>query len=88
MQGGEPTFRPRGALARAWEGGRLDTLRPVLGEEFFKRGVWRRDLWAGPVPYAPATLTALSGERVFVGEMDRAQLDVRGPDGTLQTLIR
>lgn len=88
VDGEEPTFRAHGVLIRAFEDERIDTLRAVFGREYFKTGTWRQDLWLGPLPFGSATLTAPGADRVFVGETDRPEIEVRSLDGTLETLIR
>ncbi len=82
------SFRAQGHLIRAFEDGRQDTLRVMAGQEWVKSGVWRRDLWLGPQPFGPVTLSAVAGERVFVGETSRAEIEVRRLDGTLERLLR
>jgi hypothetical protein len=87
-QGEGSTFRARGALIRAYADGGSDTLRLVQGEEWFKSGTWRVDLWVSPAPFAPATVSAVSEPNVFVGETDRSEIEVRTLDGRLDRLIR
>lgn len=97
----EETFTPSLALIRAFEGGRLDTLRAVRRERWFKVGKFRVDLWAAAVPFAGGTLaavaepaaaepapTAIAEPAIYVGEPDRPEIEVRSLDGRLERLIR
>ena len=88
VEGEGSHFRASGHLIRAFEDGRQDTLRHMTGEEWFKSGVWRRDLWLGPQPFGPVTLSAVAGDRVYVGETSRAEIEVRHVDGTIERVLR
>lgn len=87
-RGGAPTFRASGALIRAYERGPTDTVRLVRGEEWFKTGTARVDLWLAPTPFGPATVSTVDEPWVFVGETDRAEIEVRALDGELVRVIR
>ncbi len=87
-QGTEPTFRAEGWLVRVHADGSQDSIRPVRGVEWFKRGKWRQDLWLAPRPFAPKMAAVVAGPRVFVGDAGSGEIEVRSLDGALERLIR
>lgn len=82
-------FRPAGHIVRvARGGGAPDTLRTILGEEWFKTGEVRVSLAARPKPFARNTLVAWNTTHFVVGETGRRELEAWTYEGTLQRLIR
>ena len=86
--GTEPLFRPRGWLVRVFEDGRQDTLREVDGQQWFKHGKFRQDLWLGPLPFGPTTAVTVGGSRVYVGDTGRAEIQALSIGGELEGLVR
>ena len=84
-------FRPTGHIVRITRDGdttRTDTLRTVVGEEWFRAGQTRQNLAMRQIPFARNTVVAWTDNRLYVGETGSAQLEVRRYDGTLERLIR
>ena len=84
-------FRPTGHIVRITTDGdttRTDTLRTVVGEEWFRAGQTRQNLAMRQIPFARNTVVAWTDNRLYVGETGSAQLEVRRYDGTLERLIR
>jgi len=88
VSGREDYFRPDGWIVRALRDSTVDTLRSVVGEEWFRRGVWRQDLWIQALPFAHNTKVAWNADRIFVGETERRQIEALDYAGKIAMLIR
>jgi hypothetical protein len=88
VSGPEDYFRPNGWMVRALRDSTVDTLRSVEGEEWFRRGVWRQDLWIQALPFAHNTKVAWNAERIFVGETERREIEAIDYAGEITMLIR
>jgi hypothetical protein len=86
--GTQPLFRPRGWLVRVFPDGRRHTLREMRGEQWFKRGEARHDPWVAPRPFGPTSSVAVTGSRLYVGDTERAEIEVLSLGGALQGLVR
>jgi hypothetical protein len=86
--GTQPLFRPRGWLVRVFPDGRQYTLREIRGEQWFKRGEVRQNLWVAPRPFGPTSAVAVAGSRVYVGDTERAEIEVLSLSGALRGLVR
>ncbi len=88
VSGPDDYFRPTGWMVRAFRDSTVDTLRSIVGEEWFRRGVWRQDLWVQPLPFAHNTKVAWSADRIFVGETERREIEALDYAGAITMLIR
>lgn len=88
VSGTRPLFRPRGWLIRVFPDGRQHTLRELGGEQWFKRGEARQDLWMAPLPFGPTSAVAVAGSRLYVGDTERAEIEVLSLGGALRGLVR
>ena len=88
VNGPEDYFRPDGWMVRALRDSTIDTLRSVVGEEWFRRGVWRQDLWIQALPFAHNTRVAWNADRIFVGETERREIEAVDYEGNVTMLIR
>ena len=87
--GTEAYFRALGTMIRVHRGGEVtDTLREIMGEEYYKIGRIREDLTLHTMPFARTTLVTWTRDRIFVAETGSRQIEVRHFDGTLARLIR
>jgi hypothetical protein len=86
--GTEPLFRPRGWLVRVFPDGRQYTLREIGGQQWFKTGEPRQDLWLAPRPFGPTSSVAVAGSRIYIGNTERAEIEVLSLGGELRGLIR
>jgi hypothetical protein len=83
------TFRPAGMLVRVSRSGdRVDTLRGIVGEEWFKIGKVRQGLVMRPLPFARNTFVTWSENYIYVGETGQRQIEVLTLEGSLERLIR
>ncbi len=88
VNGPEDFFRPHGWMVRALRDSTVDTLRSVVGEEWFRRGVWRQDLWIQALPFAHNTTVAWNADRILVGETERREIEALDYAGNIAMLIR
>ncbi len=86
--GTEEIFRPQGWMVRMLRDSTVDTLRAVHGEEWFRTGVWRQNLWIAPLPFAHHTKVTWNADHVFVGETEQPQVEVLNHSGSIIRLIR
>ena len=89
--GEEGVFRPTGHIVRITQEGdatRADTLRTVVGEEWFKTGEIRQNLALHAGPFSRNTLVTWTADRLYVGETGRPEIEVLRLDGSLERLIR
>lgn len=88
-RGQEDHFRPSGQIVLVSRtGSRVDTLRSVIGEEWFKIGKVRQGLTIHARPFARTTKVAWAGDNIFVGETGHPEVEVYGLDGGLRRLVR
>ncbi len=88
-RGQEDLFRPSGQiLLVSRTGDRADTVRSVIGEEWFKIGKLRQGLTIHALPFARTTKIAWASDNIFVGETGHPAVEVYGLDGRLLRLIR
>jgi hypothetical protein len=88
VSGSEDYFRPNGWMVRAFRDSTVDTLRAITGEEWFRRGVWRQDLWIQALPFAHNTRVTWNADRIFVGETERREIQALDYAGKIVMLIR
>lgn len=75
-RGENQEFRPEGHIVRvARGGGAPDTLRAIIGEEWFKSGVLRVNFAARTKPFARNSLVAWNTTHFVVGETGKRELE-------------
>ena len=88
-RGEESTFRTEGVLLRVTRDGEpRDTIGPVLGEEWFKSGVFPRNFALQARPYTYRTHLAYTDDRILLGESYVGEVRAYTFDGRLVRVIR